>query len=192
MIKRLESSESALIEALRMEDGKAFELVYEKYYRMAASFINNNSGDDHDIADVFQEMLFILVRKLQDKNFQLTARLGTFIYAVIRNLWLARLKKKAASEITLHEEMEDLPVLDENELEVKQEYEKKHELMAQVLETLKEDCRQIILASFYKKLSHQAIAEEMGYSDAFVRVKLHRCMEGFRKEVRQHPAFEAL
>ena len=80
-------------------------------------------------------------------------------------------------------------VIDDNELEVKQEYEKKHQLLAKLLDELKEDCKKIIIASFYKKLSHKAIAELMGFSTAFVKVKLHRCMDSFRKKARQHKDF---
>ena len=192
MIKQLANTEADLIAALKKGDRNAFNLVYKNYYRMAAGFINNNNGSEDDIADIFQEMLFILVKKLRQKDFQLSAKLSTYIYSIIRNLWLQRLKKKGRGETSIEENMENHLVLDDEELEVKKQHEKKHELMAKVLETLKTECRDIIMASFYKKLSHQSIAEQMGYKPAFVRVKLHRCMEGFRKKVRQDPDFKAL
>ena len=191
MIKRLITNDEELIDALKRGERRAFEAVYKNYYRMAASFINSNSGDDQDIADVFQEMLFILVKKLKEKDFQLTTKLSTYIYSIIRNLWLQRLRKRKKSELALDEKTEDFIDLADEELELKRKHEKKHELMAQVLETLKEDCREVIISSFYKKLSHQAIAELMGYSASFVRVKLHRCMDNFRKKVKQHPDFQA-
>ena len=102
------------------------------------------------------------------------------------------LKNSIQQTHTELEQVEDTVAFDQSELEHKQEYEKKHELLAKVLDQLKEDCKQIILASFYKKLPHKAIAELMGLSTSFVKVKLHRCMESFRKKARQSPEFLAL
>lgn len=179
-----------LIEALKKGDELAFKEVYRQYYRMAVTIVKKNNGQEEDIEDVFQEMLFVLVKKLREKDFNLTVKLGTFVYAIIRNLWLQRLKK--------HTREQDVKLVPDNvkeiyeEIELKQIYEKKHELIAEVFKDLKTDCQKIIKASFYEKLSHGSIAEKLGYSNAFVRVKLHRCMEGFKTKVKQHPKFQAI
>lgn len=192
MIKGLNSLDNSLIEALRKGEGKAFEEVYEKYYRMASTFIQRNQGSEDDAKDIFQEMLFVLVKKLRDPDFELTAKLSTYIYSILRNLWYRRLKKRKTSNVSLDDEGHEYLLIDDDELAVKEEHEQKHVLMAKVFEELNEDCREIILSSFYKKLSHEVIAEQMGYTIAFVRVKRHRCMEGFRKKVKQHPDFQLL
>lgn len=194
MVKILSEKEQSLLEALRLGKTEAFEQVYKDYYVMVANMIQKNSGDDQEIEDIFQETLFILVKKLRTKDFVLTAKLGTFIYSISRNLWMQRLSKKKKDPTVLLPEEEEREFVDfaEHELEVKKQHEKKHELVAKVLQNLKEECKNIIIASFYKKLSHDEIATELSYSKKFVRVKLHRCMEGFRKQVKQHPDFQMI
>ncbi|MCB0640920.1 MAG: sigma-70 family RNA polymerase sigma factor [Phaeodactylibacter sp.] len=181
----------ALVDGLKKGDRTAFEEVYRQYFKMAASFVQNNRGTAEDARDIFQEMLFILVKKLRDPEFVLSSKLGTYMYSIIRHLWLKRLNKQQKLQVTDEEGLEPVPVTDE-EIDLKQSYERKHELMAKVLQRLKEDCKKIILSSFYEKRKHAEIADYMGISPAFVRVKLHRCMEQFRKDVRNHPDFKTL
>lgn len=190
MDKKSSVAETDLVDALRNGEASAFEELYARYFKMAASFVQKNQGSDDDARDIFQETLFILVKKLRQADFQLTAKLGTYLYSIIRHLWLKRLKKKGRFQLAPQDDQEEKIAITDNEIEVKEQFERKHELMADVLETLKEDCRKIILKSFYEKRSHKEIAEIMGYTAQFVRVKLHRCMERFRKQVRSHPDFE--
>lgn len=193
MTKISTQKEQPLIKGLRLGKSEAFEQVYRDYYRMVAGMIQKNSGSEEEIEDVFQETLFILVKKLRQPDFKLTAKLGTFLYSISRNLWMQRLQKKGKSPlVSLPEEANEFVAIDDEEIAVKKEHEKKHELIAKILETLKADCKNIIIASFYKKMSHQEIAAEMDYSKQFVRVKLHRCMEGLRKRVRQHADFQMI
>ena len=185
-------SDEELVEALKKGETSAFEQVYAQYFRMAASFVQQNHGDDEEARDTFQEMLFVLVKKLREKDFHLSSKLGTYIYSIIRHLWLRRLKKRGNFQLMDLNEQQDSIAITDDEIEVKKEVERKHELMANVLESLKDDCKKIILSSFYEKKSHKEIAEIMDYTLAFVRVKLHRCMESFRKKVRNHPDYNAL
>jgi len=194
MIKSSPEREIALVYDLRQGKAEAFERVYRNYYRMVATLIQKNSGTDTDVEDVFQETLFILVKKLRNKDFELTSKLGTYIYSISRNLWMQRLSQQK-KDPTIHfsdDGKEENIAFSDEELELNQAYEKKHVLIAKVLKTLKEDCKKIIIASFYQKWSHELIATEMGYSQKFVRVKLHRCMEKFREKVQQHADFQNL
>lgn len=60
------------------------------------------------------------------------------------------------------------------------------------LELLEDDCREVLRLSFYEKLPQAEIAQVMGYSDSFVKVKKHRCLEYLRKQVKTHPLFKDL
>ncbi len=190
MSEKLSAEEQELVASLRLGKVGAFEELYARYYKMVASFVQNNSGDDEDTKDLFQEMLFILVKKLREPDFQLTSKLGTYIYAVARHLWLRRLKQRGRIQLSVQEEEQERIDLTDEEIRVKEEFERKHELMASVLETLKEDCRKVILAAFYQKRSHKEIAQMMDYTLQFVKVKMHRCMGNFRKKVQSRPEFK--
>ena len=183
---QLETDEQ-LILALRLGKARAFDELYTRYFKMAASFVQNNGGSGEDTKDIFQETLFVLVKKLRQPDFQLTAKLSTYTFSIVRHLWLKRIRQKGNYQLVDQDkELETIP-LNDSDIEVKQETEQKHELIAKTMANLKEECRQIILASYYEKLSHAEIAEKLGYAVKFVRVKLHRCMGSLRKMVRnQH------
>ncbi|MEM7371429.1 MAG: sigma-70 family RNA polymerase sigma factor [Bacteroidota bacterium] len=192
MTKSPTIAEADLVEALRRGDEKAFVQVYRNYYHMVASFVQKNSGTEIQAKDLFQELLFTLVKKFRQRDFQLTVKLSTYIFSVARNKWLQQLRKNKSGPLRIQDNAQEYIIIEEDELEVKQQFEKKHELLGKLFKEVKEECREIIKSSFYQKLPHDQIAEKMGYSPAFVRVKLHRCMEGLRKKVRQHPDFHTI
>ncbi len=188
---QLETDKKLLTE-LKQGKVEAFEELYSRYFKMAASFVQNNGGSSEDTKDIFQEALFVLVKKLRQPDFQLTAKLGTYTFSIVRHLWLKRLRQKGNYQLVDQDkQLESIP-LNDNDIEVKQEMEHKHELIAKTMANLKVECRQIILASYYEKLSHAEIAEKLGYAVKFVRVKLHRCMESLRKMVHKHPSIKSL
>ena len=69
-----------------------FEKVYQKYFKQTEAYILKNNGSRDDARDVFQEVMLILLEKLDDPDFEMTSSLSTYLYAVSRNLWLNKLK----------------------------------------------------------------------------------------------------
>ena len=66
------------------------------------------------------------------------------------------------------------------------------DVMADKLGQLEQDCRTVILYSFYQGLSHAQIAALTGYTEAFVKVKKFRCLEYLRKLVKATDVFKNL
>lgn len=182
-----------LLTQLRNGSDAAFEFVYRKYFRTATYFVRHNSGTEQDARDVFQEAILVLVKKTKDENFRLTADVGTFLYAVVQRQWLYRLRTKrnrpevltADPNANRLENADDQ--IDIEALEIT--FEAKHEAVRNLLDTLKNECKQLILYTFYQKLPNGEIARLLGYAESFVKVKRHRCMEMLREKVKNHPIF---
>lgn len=184
-------TEETLLEALREGDPGAFEKLYRLYYVMVARLAAGFSTYKEGAEDLFQEVLFILVCKLQSPDFQLTAKLSTFLYAIARNLLL----KKTGAPVETALKDEHLFRLEGDsqqveELEQRTQRENQIDLVTGCLELLEEDCRRLLLLSFFEKRSQAEIAVLMGYSEAFVKVKKHRCLDYLRKEVKKHESFK--
>ena len=79
-----------LIKALAAGENQAFKQVYRQGFSLVAALILKNGGKEEDAQDVFQEVLFVLVKKLRDPDFQLSCALNTYLYAVARNIWKSR------------------------------------------------------------------------------------------------------
>lgn len=183
--------DAQFLDALKSGSQSAFEQLYRRYYRMTENQILQFHGDQNDAKDIFQETLFVLVKKLRDPEFKLVGKLSTFLFAVSRNLWL---KKKGKSTREVHFENQDFAVFNlESEAEeatTAVEKEALLDLVGKKLEELEEGCRNLILFSFYQKLPHQEIARLMGYTESFVKVKKFRCLEYLRRLVQDHPIFK--
>ena len=174
-----------LLTAIKNSENAAFEHLYRAYYVMVANYVKKNSGTEDDARDVFQEVVFIFYKKLRgDPNFELTVEIGTYLYAIAQNLWLSNLRKKNSvtimdDELALSDSIEDVDAMEEH-----LDMEKKHNQVADALKSMKEECRNIIEAAFYKRLSGSEIAKLLGYTESFIKVKKFRCLEELRKKIR--------
>jgi RNA polymerase sigma factor (sigma-70 family) len=175
-----------ILPLLRKGDNKVFEYFYKTHFRVVATLVMQNHGNEDDARELFQDTMIVLFKKVRDNaDFVLSAQWSTFIYAIARNLWLRKLSIKKQNPII---SIEDTMVLEQipNEMDLESQelqYEQKHNLVKNTLATLKKECREIIEAAFYKKLSGIEIARLLGYTEDFVKVKKFRCMKELRMKV---------
>ena len=180
----------ALLKALRLGDNAAFSYLYQRFFGVVSAMVHRNSGDEEEAKEVFQETMIALFKKVRDQpEFELTVEWSTFIYAVARNYWYNKLKKRSRqAEIAF----EDTHVLENAEspfdiAEHQLVLEEKHARVKTALLSLKKECQDILDAAFFKKLSGSEIAKLLDYSEDFVKVKKFRCMEELRKRVLNKP-----
>ncbi|MEM6317968.1 MAG: sigma-70 family RNA polymerase sigma factor [Bacteroidota bacterium] len=181
-------SKDDFISQLRAEDSVAIKQLLQKAFKPCASLILSNNGNRADVSDYLQEGVMVFIEQLRRPNFELNCAPVTYVYSVVRNLWLKRLnkQKKGGLSLIMDNPDYDYVVVQEDEIEEKKELETKHLLVAQVLkEKMKEDCRKVIVAFYYKKMSMQEIAAEMDYTAKFAKVKKNRCLDKFRQLVRE-------
>lgn len=188
-MKDLWKDETALLNALRRSESAAYEELYRRAYRPVEAFVRDNSGTREDARDLFQEALIVLIRKVQPPSFELSGKLGGLLAAIARNIWLKHLRDNRVRAMNADVEVEALQLVSEDELAFKQQQEHRHILISEQLKELEEDCRRVILARLFRKLPYANIAEELGYTVDYVRVKLHKCLKYLRKKVEAHPDY---
>jgi RNA polymerase sigma factor (sigma-70 family) len=177
---------NTVIALLRQGDNKVFEHFYKEYYRTVATLVLQNSGNEEDAKELFQDTMIAIFKKVRDTpDFSLNVKWTTFIYAVARNLWLKKLNQRKKNPIVLVEDTSFFEqAIDNQDIETKEtEYEQKHYAIKDILRNMKKECREIIEAAFYKKLSGAAIAQLLGYTEDFVKVKKFRCMKELKEKV---------
>jgi RNA polymerase sigma factor (sigma-70 family) len=182
--------ESDYLIALRKGSPEAFEELYRKYYRMVEDMVLKYRGNAEDARDVFQEALFVFVKKLREPDFVLTSKASTFIYAIARNIYLKK-AGRPSPEISVDQQQFVFAAQTDPVTEGLSHEEKDSllNLMNEQLDNLETDCRSVITYSFYQNLSHAEIAVLTGYTEAFVKVKKFRCLEYLRKLVKNNPKF---
>lgn len=183
-------SDSQIIQAIKAGDQEGIKQLYHQYFKMIADLIQKNNGSREDAEDIFQETLITLITKIRATDFQLTARLSSFLYAVSKNMWLYKLRGEKRfhfvdTEIA-QERIDDALATD---LET---YEEKHILIAQLFDHISQECQKILKTFYFEKKALKDIGTEMNYTEGSIRVKKSRCMESLRKLVEDHPDYKRL
>lgn len=181
-----------MLEYLRLGDNRAFEQLYRQHYRAAADFVKANSGNEQDARDVFQEALLVLVKKARDPQFRLTAESGAYLLAVVRKHWLYHLRSRHAHPEIPTASSDHLPDPGSDEVEAQlseKTISERHRAVQQLLEHLGPNCQQLLQYAYWQRLSAAEMAQLMGYTESFIKVKKHRCMAALREKIKDHPAF---
>lgn len=131
----------------------------------------NVSFEEKDIVFVsaiecFQDKL--LTGKIK-REYAPNAFLKGIIWFKCLEFW--RQKKLLGGWIPPPTETDDLPFTEEDDLQAFQE-----EIALACFHALQPDCQQVLLMTISEDKNHDEVAETLGISSKFVRVKKHRCM----------------
>ncbi|HSH95076.1 MAG TPA: sigma-70 family RNA polymerase sigma factor [Roseimicrobium sp.] len=168
-------SDLELVSALNAGDASAFDALYFRHrdwvVRLAAHF----AGNDADALDVLQETFSYLLRKFP--GFRLTASMTTFLYPVVKHLALAAKKK------TMRLVADDIALDSAPDRESADPKGSRPEL-AEVLASLPETHREVLLMRFVDGLSLAEIAEALEIPVGTVKSRLHNGLSLLREDPR--------
>ncbi len=177
---------SELAAAFKAGNQAVFEGMYLSYFSLVEQLVRKNHGTKEEAREVFQESMIVLFKNVRDNKISnMEVATSTYLYAIARNLWLTALKrKKNYDPLQFSDEVElNQSVYEEVNLEEHLDRDQKFDKIKQALSALKEECRNIVMYSYYQKLSLTVIAEKLGYTESFIKVKKYRCMEQLKKLV---------
>ena len=184
MIKEF-STDQQLIEGMRENRNAAFNHIYKNVYPSIQALIKRNSGSEENARDIFQEAMIIFYEKVLSTDFELTASVQTYLYAVSRNLWLKYLRdNKREIPVDLQDHKSENLMREENPFFKNDRVNTLTKSVHQYLDKLGNPCRKILIYYYYFKLSMDAIAERLGYSNAnSVKSQKYKCIERLKKTV---------
>jgi len=175
-------SDTEILELLRQgKHSPAFDILY-KGYPPICKFIKNHGGSDDDARDTFQEALIIFCRRAEEPNFQLTAKISTYLFSVCKFLWKDKLQKENRY---IHSYNFD-QVPEESDIIEEYQQEQKYRFLDTVLLAISGKCKEILEAYYFHKWSMLAIAERLGYSsEASAKNQKYKCLEKARNLAKQ-------
>lgn len=179
------------IEGIRTSDPAILNRIYQEFFPRIAHAIRQNSGGDDDARDVFQDALIVLFKKSSDPDFTLNSSFFTYLYAVARNLWLKRLRKKDRDWVTIDREVEfidDSPRMLDEELIREAQYQ----LYRRKLTELGDQCRELMLLSLGGMRVSEIVAKMNFSSEGYARKRKFKCKEQLIRLVRNDPQFARL
>jgi RNA polymerase sigma factor (sigma-70 family) len=173
--------DEAIVAALRKgQPALALRELYRAHYAPIMNMVCTNSGTEQEAKDVYQESLIIFYEKIRQPHFTLTCRIGTYLYAVCRRLWLKRLAEKRRFDIRI-DAGETVPDLEET-LQHAEDSERKLEFMGKSLDGLGEPCRSIIEDFYIRDLSMETIRDKHGYTSADnAKNQKYKCLQRLKK-----------
>lgn len=176
-------NERKLLDRVRNGDNEAVARLYKTYYPAVYHYIVRNNGNEDDAVEVYQQTIIILYEKLQEPAFVLQSQLGTFIYAVARNLWLATLKdRRRFRGQECEEERMVIGADEESQVEEIVQREREFGVMERCLDELGEPCRTLLRCFYHDEMSMDQIAREMGYTNAEnAKNQKYKCLQRLRR-----------
>lgn len=167
------------MDAINAGDVRAFEILYYRHRNWVVRLAARFTGNDADTLDVLQETFAYLHRKFP--GFELTARLTTFLYPVVKNLSIQAKRKRAryAGDDQALEQAKDAGnagrgLADED--------------LVAALRGLSEIHREALLMRYVDGMSIEEIAAALKTPAGTVKSRLHHAVEAMKRDqaVRQH------
>jgi RNA polymerase sigma factor (sigma-70 family) len=156
-----DTNNAGIVQKIREQDHHALSALYIEVYPMVEKYIIDNSGSRDDAKDIFQDAMYLLIKKTQDISFELTSKLSTFLFGISKNLWLKHLTKKGVDHKAYEHELKVSEIDEEESSQLV-----KNKLMMNCIEALGEPCKTIIVQFYFHNTSMKEIAEMLHYTNA--------------------------
>ncbi len=183
------STNKFYIEGIRRGDSKVIRVIYKDFGGAIWNLIKKRGGNQEDASDVFQEALVVIFKKTKDIDFQLNSSFFTYFYAICRNIWSGRQRKKSNQELTFDNQtlliVGDTPHLDTERNEQYYLYRKK-------FSELGKNCQKI-LTLYIQRTSMAEIMRLMGFKNINqTKARKFLCKKKLVQLVKEDPSFKEL
>src|SRR3954464_13832746 len=171
-----------LVAAAKGGDRSAFDQLVRETYADAYTLAYRLTGNEEDARDVVQDAYLRAYKGL--KRFRGDAQFSTWMYRITANCASTALTKGKKHR---HEELEDEAAVPdarpENDPEAAGDAELLRSRLNAALEELPPRLRAVVVLRDMYDLPHQAIADELGISEAAAKVRLHRARRRLRERL---------
>lgn len=177
-------TEQELLKELAAGNRSATEQVYNQHYPVITRWIQKNGGGEADAADVYQEAMVILYEKVQNEEFRLSCKVGTYLFAVSKNLWYKKVQKlqREPGKLPDNAGIDGQDWAYEDDIKAHNEREMHYGQLNQALDQVGEPCRSLLRAFYQHDKSMQEIAAEFGYTNPDnAKTQKYKCLNRLRK-----------
>ena len=165
-------SDKALISAANNGDTAATEKLYYRYKDWVFGVAFYYCKNSEDAAEVLQEVFFYFFRKFP--GFELTCKLKTFLYPVIKNRSIDLIRKRKP-DISIEGHINSLKA--PKDRNIKQELKNLYEMTVE----LPVEQQEVVMLRFGDELSLKEIAKALNVPLGTVKSRLHNALKNLRK-----------
>jgi RNA polymerase sigma factor (sigma-70 family) len=169
-----------IIGQLRDKNERVLTELYKNHYPMVVKLVIDNNGTVDEAKDVYQDAIIAFYQRVQQKDFVLTCRIATYLYAVCWRLWLKKLSVKKRFTLKIHETEAFLSV--DEEMATIEDDQRRIELMKKSVAELGEPCSSLIQDFYLNNLSMEQIREKFGYTNADnAKNQKYKCLQRLKR-----------
>lgn len=171
-----------LLKGIAEGNSSALARVYKLYYPSVAHMITSNHGNDDEAKDIFQDALMVVYDKVSKGDFVLSSKLGTYLYAVCRRMWLKKLSKTSSTDLYANVSDVEDKLFTSEDLDQHTDQELKFSQMDVALSQLGEPCKTIIEDFYIRNLSMIQICDKFGYTNPDnAKTQKYKCLQRLKK-----------
>ena len=169
-----------IIDRIREGDREVLIELYKAHEGMIANHVFQHSGNEDDVKDLMQDTLVAIWQNVRKPDFQLSAKMSTYLFAIAKNLWLKQLEKRKrikGEQFITGKEMADTQDPAEK---------MDHSLVQKAMDLLQDKCRNILIMFYFDGFDMDTIAKANGLSSATVaKAKKYQCLKGLETIIKQ-------
>lgn len=178
-------TEQELLTGLAAGTRAATEDIYRQHYNTITKWIQSNGGDPDDATDIYQEAMVVLYEKAQNEEFRLTCKIGTYLFAISKNLWYKKIQQQQKMPLRLPDTAGQDDRMDwasDDDINVHKERELHYAQLNAALDKLGEPCSSLLKSFYHKDKSMQEIAADFGYTNPEnAKTQKYKCLARLRK-----------
>lgn len=179
-IKNKNISDSELVSMIIEGDGRAFEILFIRYYSIILVFISGMIKDKAAAEDITQSIFMRLWTGRQ--RLDVRKSIKNYLYVSSKNEIVNYFKSKYSNKISLQEEeSESLQSDDDIEKEISQKEQKEN--LSRIIGMMSDMRQTVFRMSHIECLKNQEIAEKLGISVRTVEKHLQLAIKEIRKNI---------
>lgn len=152
------------------------------YLQVVKTHVLKNSGNEEEAHDLFQDGMMIFYHNVINDKFKHTSSINTYLFAICKNLWFQRLRKK---KVTLeHTDMSDLEQLDLEDHVLDEHNDEMLDRIIEMINEMGDPCKSVLSMYYFRKMSMKNIAIAMKYSNERVaKVRKFKCLKRLKEQL---------
>jgi RNA polymerase sigma factor (sigma-70 family) len=181
MWRRKDWNDEILVQEIRLGNKEALIQLYEGNYASVRNYILKNSGRPDDVEDILQDAVVVVWQKVSRSDFELTAKLSTFLFAIAKNLWLKSLNKAKRTE----------PMQDYHEDSVAETQAHIHgadlKVVVEYMNKLGDTCKRLLHLFYFEEQDMKEIALQLNFANSdTAKAKKYQCFKKLEQLVKAH------
>ena len=181
-------SDNEIINGILRQDRDILQYIYDHCLPMIERMVLTMNGSKADAADIFQEVMIIIINNINKENFRLYCKFSSYFYSIAKKLWFQELKsnhKRYKYDGYIPDLVEDSGESDEMERNLIQ-------LLKDHFKTLSKDCQKI-LRMYLNNATNDRITKVMGYKNNHHTMdRKYRCKNSLKRRIYQDPKFKEI